>query len=650
MNSPLVSPRRWLVTAVAALLACSAVWLATRASSARPPAAVVVTVNSDGTFTPRHVNIRVGDTITWVNLSRTDAIVRIKDPATSPASDTCSIADNNLDHAFDGANLNEFTGPMRFAVSGVFALGPNGPGYKKVPATTLCACEQRGQRCKPDPTVVRGMKLCPDESARTEVLAETWTNPDITGVIIRLNWSDIQTGQQRYFWDDLDRQMNRAVEHGKLFTLDVRAGQEGTPLWIFTDFNPPGPVPKLTFKDWASEGQPANCGVEFPLGSPVDPHYQELYIAMINELAAHVASDSRWFQALAHVKVSGANLFSSESRLPNRCETGPRCSCNSRIWANANYTPEGLYKYYRLVGNAIYNGFFKRKSLGYQLIQAGFPRVTGPNNFEGDGTDSDLLNGTIQTETILKQMKNGRFVHPRGTQTSVSDGQLFVPQHSGIGRLPEDDGAPQCRQHQTVIANPAPARAGFPIALPLAAPGATPTADGRDGCPNPWAVNEGSINNQIIGFQTNNAEIHPPQPNGHVKGVANPADVESALWNMTINSNGVFIELYEERVWEIAMLRGTGRFAEPLTNNARRGATTAPFSKNLYTWTQELHDRRRQLSVMISNPFAADPFPNFYTFTFSKAISSPQTYHYINPSKCATTPGLNRVGMITVSP
>ncbi|MGH3849789.1 MAG: hypothetical protein ACRDRT_08810, partial [Pseudonocardiaceae bacterium] len=380
-------------------------------------------------------------------------------------------------------------------------------------------------------------------------------------------------------------------------------------------------------------------------------NYQDLYVAMIRRLAVHVASDSRWFQALAHVKVSGANLFSSEARLPKRCDPG--CLCNTQVWAQAGYTPAGLERYYRIVGNAIFEAFFQRKSLGYQLIHAGFPLVDSPTNFLGDGyTGNDVLE-TIQTETILKQMKNGRFVHPLGTGTRVSDGQLFVPQHSGLGRLPEDDNVLPCRQSATVITT-TPAHAGFPIVLPTpgpnASPGATPSADGKDGCPNRWAVNEGSFNNQFIGFQTNNAEIHPPQPNGHVKGVATPGDVESALWNMTINSNGVFIELYEERVWEIAQTRGTGRFAEPLTNDGRRGATTAPFSKNLYTWLEELHGRRRQLSVMIRNPFAADPFRDFYGFTFSKPISSPQTYHYINPSKCAMTSGRNRVGTITVSP
>ena len=152
----------------------------------------------------------------------------------------------------------------------------------------------------------------------------------LTGVIIRINWSEIQIDNQgviEFRWDDLDREMNKAVANGKLFTLDVRAGKAGTPTWIFNNYAgpaAPGPVTPLTFKDWASEAPPPrnNCGFDFTLGSPMHTNYRDLYVAMINAMATHVASDSRWFQALAHVKISGSNLLSSEARLPKRCYDG----------------------------------------------------------------------------------------------------------------------------------------------------------------------------------------------------------------------------------------------------------------------------------------------------------------------------------------
>ena len=500
-----------------------------------PPALapdVTITVNQDGTFTPNPVSIEAGQTIQWTNLSTTDAIVQIGDPALFPNSDPCGIADNELDHAFAAADPNEFTGPTRKGVSGIFVLGDDGPGLVQLLSTETCDCELEHPACQPrQVTSLDGnsYKLCPREGAPNQLLETTWINPDVTGVILRLNWSDIQidsVGVIEYFWDDLDREMNKAVENGKLFTLDVSAGKNGTPTWVFNDYTGtagPGPVVPYEFKDWGSEESPPhnNCGYDMRLGSPMDTTYRRLYVDMIEALAEHVASDSRWFQALAHVKLSGANLLTSEARLPKRCYDGDEdgdldvigqdsCLCNSEIWAvDDDYTPEGLYEYYRVVGNAIYNAFFQRKSMGYQLIQAGFPRVESPTNFEGDslrdqpghwlldppGTTLDDINGVIQTETVLLQGHEGRFTDPFGTATDFVAGKLFVPQHSGLGLLSaDDDTLDTCRQ--AVHVDPATQKAEFPIPDTV--------SGGGSGCPNRWAVDQGTLYSQIMGFQTGN--------------------------------------------------------------------------------------------------------------------------------------------------
>lgn len=117
---------------------------------------------------------------------------------------------------------------------------------------------------------------------------------------------------------------------------------------------------------------------------------------------------------------------------------------------------------------------------------------------------------------------------------------------------------------------------------------------------------------------------------------------------MTINSNAVFIELYEERLWKISVTRGSGPSADVL-DSARWGkGKPAPYSKNLNTWANELHDRRRELAKRLDNPHAADPFPSIYKHTFSKPLTGGQLYYYINPSKCSTAPGAKRVGSIRI--
>ncbi len=616
---------------------------------------VTITVNPDGTFTPSEVNIAAGQTIQWVNLSSTDSIVQIDDPASDSSADVCGIADNALAHAFVGSDPNEFTGPTRKGVSGIFVLSEDEAGFRQIPAADSCMNPSI-------PLTVTALdgnayKLCPGEGASNQILDTTWANPDITGVILRLNWRNLQTdndgnGLPEYNWSDLDREMNRAVENGKLFTLDVSAGKGGTPPWIFTNYTGtvPGPVTPRIFQDWGSEPTPPHnsCGYTMTLGSPVDTVYRDLYVAMIEELAAHVASDSRWFQALAHVKLSGANLLSSEARLPKRCyneqphdeklDTIPKsnrgqddCICNSQVWAAAGYTPGGLYEYYRVVGNAIYKSFYQRKSLGYQLIQDGFPKVESATNFEGDslqdqngdnllsppGVSTDDPNGIEQTAMILRDGRDGRFTDPANAQYDPGAGKLFVPQHSGLGRLPPNS----CGQ--AVKVNRQTKKASFPI------PAGT-HADGGPGCPNPWAVEEGTLYSQVMGFQTKNTSV-----------ITTPAQLDSALWNLTINSNGVFLEIYEPIVWQIYHTLGTGTDATALD-------ASSPYSKNLSMWTQELHERRKAW-VDPTNPHLGDPFPTVYQHTFSKAITETESYYYINPAKCSMTTDPERVGRITVA-
>jgi hypothetical protein len=663
--------------------------------------AKTVAVNSDGTFNPATVSIKSGEAVAWTGLTRTDSIVEIADPN---GADPCAMDNAALPHQYNGDDPNEFSGPQRQAVSGIFALGPNEGGFVQKPLTDACLCERPALpdrlECAVNPpplseinkldTVVsildgNSYKLCPEEAAPHQALDMTWANPDITGVTVRLNWDSIQVddhGTIEFYWDDLDREMNAAVLHGKPFVLDIRAGMN-TPDWVFTDHSPPGPVtPVANLKDWSGNDSAApttNCGYpDIKIGSPADPVYRDLYVAMIGEVAKHISSDSRWFQALAHVKVSGANFVTSEARLPNRCNDeedidgdhkpdgngtldnigADRCVCNTKLWADAGYTPAGLYEFYRVVGNEIYRDFFKRKSLGYQLIQDGFPRTIGPHNFMGDTlvdqdgipmvspsatpapTKDDDLRAFTQTETVLQEGREGRFTDPFGGARDEVEGKLFIPQHSGLRRLPEDDLFAACSQHLIVDAL---GNVNFPI-LPGTPGDVDNDRDGDGdldtGCPNRWAVDEGTVHSQVMGFQTNNA-----------KTVNKPADVESTLWNLTINSNGVFIELYEERLWEINHQFGTGSTAPVLDpgRTALLPPNPAPFSKNLFSWGEILHGRRKILTDL-NNPHLADPFPEIYVFAFPKPVPAAETHFYVNPSKCSLTASADRVGKIIISP
>lgn len=662
------------------------------------------------------------------------------------------------------------------------------------------------------------------------LMSSTYANPDIAGVVLRFNWKDLQYdlgGTITERWEHLDRELERAIAVGKRVTLDVRAGMFGTPDWIFDGYLTPddpaddrpasyhaawcpagggacafaaahpsaGQVEPLAFVDHYEETPPGTgCGSLVRIGSPGDAHYRALYQDFVARLAAHVASDARWFQAVAHVKVSGANLRTSEAELPHHCDdefantgdyvsdpkaaawvakdrvldtfktqkgngtkTLAECVCNTEVWWNAGYTPAQLYDYYAELEQAIVASFFGRKSLGYQIIQDGFPRTDADGGtFYGDhlyretlvdsaGTivnaglaagatcaspdpevddlagapqycsadvsptlganvamvvtpilpdlaDPDVADAAAidnsgtrypgahaQAETILAEAASGRFADPYGAAGGNDHlaGKLFVPQHSGLQVLPQErvdlgyatePTTDPCLQERarldvtgvwwTWAAN---AVGGIVADFPI--PNFHPISELSDpltaGCPNRWIVEEGTDHHyravtvslpggpgpvqllvptppQLTGFQTTNA-------------VRSPAHVESALLNLTYNSNAVFVELYEDAVWRIGTLRGTGPSAQVIdADNVRRAYCTVGvdyycYSKNLRQWAEELHARRVGAAVSWANfngeayPALASPWAVTYTRTFTNTTGLPQDLAYINPTRCDPT-------------
>jgi hypothetical protein len=326
------------------------------------------------------------------------------------------------------------------------------------------------------------------------LLASTYENEDVAGVVLRLNWSDLQYddgGTITLHWEHLDRELERAIRHGKYVTLDVRAGMFGTPPWIFSDYldsesehrapwcrtagcafadAPPeaGTVAPLEFTDHYDEDPPGiGCGETFRIGAPGDAAYVALYSGFLAELARHVASDARWFQQVAHVKVSGANLRTSEAELPHHCDdlylatadhhedpkdqiyrqsdrvldvyktattdgsttrrVTRQCACNPKIWWDDGYRPQHLYDYYARVENQLLLGFFGRKSLGYQIIQDGFPRSDATRSFFGDHMYREVLEPLLPSGVLVNACYNaidactmpGTFVEDRVAFTGV---------------------------------------------------------------------------------------------------------------------------------------------------------------------------------------------------------------------------------------
>lgn len=398
-----------------------------------------VKVNADGSFSPPVVYIHAGDTVEWTLSGAGDSIIAVNWDGSAPG--VCS--------AVKPYDANDFTGPMPQAPSGIYALSPIGSGFVIEPAKSLCA-----SGAPPQATV--GSEMLCRGGAYAATMDATWQDPSLTGVFIRVLWKDIQiapgTADSSFDFTALDREMNKAVKNGKLFTLGIRAADDGTPSWLFAN----GVTP-LQLQD--SGGDEPGCGMRLTLGNPTDIGYQNRYFDMLRKVAAHIRSRADWYRGLAYIKPSGANLFTHENRLPKRCDAG--CLCNTQVFAQNGYTPAGLYAFFQAQTNLL-AAEFPEKMMAYALIQGGFPKINNAGDYlKSDGTSSGgpLPAGAEQTETILD---NGQAAH----------GIRFAVQHNGLG----------------------PKRADNCLASPNGI-----------GCPNRWVLQEGK-EGQVTGFQTNNEE------------------------------------------------------------------------------------------------------------------------------------------------
>src|SRR4051812_45250957 len=348
-----------------------------------------VMVNTNGTYNPVWLDIHDGDTVTWQFPDRRRAIVRVHpDGSSFPAWCIAYLP-------YDPGDPNEFTGPMPVAASGIFALGPDEAGAVIFPNNPAAPCYG-------DPAV-NGKLMCDGAGDRYAPLQELLDSPHIVGVFLRLHWNAVETSPGVYYWDDLDTQIQRVVAAGKLYSVSFKAGKSGTPKWLNTDLG----LPLYNFNRKVPPGPGTNCGVSMTLANPTDATYSERYADFLRAVGAHIRANPAHYRALAYIKPSGANYTSHENRLPNTCDPGSGCTCNTAVWAGAGYTPAGLYDFYRKQAHAISNAF-PSKSLSYQLIQAGFPQVANATDFLGcvNCLPGSYPEGTEQTNFILDAGQN----------------------------------------------------------------------------------------------------------------------------------------------------------------------------------------------------------------------------------------------------
>lgn len=584
----------------------------------------------------------------------------------SPGTDECGYVER--DGACQGPNETTLVSIVR----------PDGG------TDSLCAVSALNALRQPNPACVKA-----------QVLTSTWADPGVQGVFVRLSWNDIQpTGYGQYDWTALDRELAQAVRHGKAVTLGIRVGGNSIPDWVFTSGHPQlGRATPYQLRDWdtGADNMPdANCGIAYTVASPADPAFRALFKQALVDMAAHLRADQRRFAHVAGVKVTGLGQHTLENRLPKRCniarpnpalgDTGTQghivsmsstnlqspvfdpqysvagipatgrirdtslCVCNPQVMAFAGYKPSTVLAFYNEMEATLREGF-GHKQMIYMNISEGFPRVGETGRFDGDhlvppilsavsplkGTPTYVLGTTRSaaarspteipdpndiTLMVLEAARSGAFAG-----NSATEGRQFGVENAALNPIgfAKFAGAGNCSQ-QTAIATSGSfaGSAAFPIAANK------PVDSSGSSCPNAMATREGVAFDKVTGFQV-------------INSLQGALDVDAALWNLTLNTNGLFFEYYESDAWvtrkQAAHNAGLAfNPAPPVQRDAGTVGAASATAKSGVQWNNLLLARAAAFSADArhANPYQANPYPSSYTVTVS---SEPGATRYLFNSR-----------------
>ena len=532
---------------------------------------------------------------------------------------------------------------------------------------------------------------------RNQVLASTWADPGLQGVFLRLSWKAVNPAQGVYDWTSLDREFIAALRHGKTVTVGLEVGGNSIPDWVFTTGAPGvGAARKLMLKDWgtAPDSAPnANCGFDYAVASPSDAAFKALFKQALTEMASHIRADQRKFSVLTGVKVTGMGMATLENRLPARCNIAVRnpalgdsgtqghiismsttslsnpvfdskynlstdptfsrvsdtsqCVCNPQVLAAAGYRPSTLRAFYSEV-EALLAAQFGFKQQVFMNVNDGFPQVGETGRFLGDHLKPAITSigydaagqpvytyGAVQASraSVPTQIPDANDLTAAllddGRAGVFANGDLIKAKGFGVQNAGLDaigfSKAPNTgvRCSQQVGIDTAGVFAGSP-SFPIAS---SARVDARTaGCPNLFATQEGITYEKAGGFQI-------------VAGLGSTTEIDAALWNLTLNTNGLFFEEYESNAWNVskqsAWNAGAAINPQPAVKTETATANGASATaKSSAGWNSLLLARAKAFSELPAhnNLFERNPFATEYAVDIASAPATQR--HFFNARAC----------------
>lgn len=464
---------------------------------------------------------------------------------------------------------------------------------------------------------------------------------------------------------------------------------------------------KLLLRDWGTQADSMpneQCGFQYVVASPSDATFKTLFKKVLSDMGSHIRSDQRKFSTLTGVKVTGLGMATLENRLPARCniarpdpaqgDSGTQghllwvraqnpdpkkpvipltptfdaayttvrikdvnnCVCNPQVLAYAGYTPSTVLSFYDEIEATLLNNFGYKQQIFMNVTsafpQVGEPQTNGSTRFLGDhlvgpitsytiGSNGkasyttdltkiatsvavegiDVPDGDDLTKALIENARKGVFA-----SNDTTKAKAFGVENAALDVLGFVMDGSKCSQDAGIASTGVFAgSANFPIAA-----NKTVDATGTK-CPNWVAAKEGIAYDKVTGFQV-------------AAGLQGAAQMDSALWNMTLNTNGVFFEPYEVNAWrarkESAQITNQKWVADsdpmygPTVLNTMTGIPVA--TKSGIEWNGLLLARAAAFSAATThnNLFQSNPFPTQYTVPVT-AVKTASKRWFFNARACA---------------
>jgi len=193
---------------------------------------------------------------------------------------------------------------------------------------------------RPEAADIRGIYVVggvesPLANDKAAALAASLDLPGVDGLVLVVGWDDVEPTRGHYAWEQtdqnpLDQWMGMARSRGKKVELSIVAFR--TPDWLFHGEVGFTPARKLIFTYPHRDADCSNPKTE-TIAAPWDQTFLSEWDKMLAAVAKHL-KDTRAYDAIPILRLTGINLDSDELHLPSNGSAPAPCTDAVHTWLN----------------------------------------------------------------------------------------------------------------------------------------------------------------------------------------------------------------------------------------------------------------------------------------------------------------------------